>query len=246
MDTIQAIIVDDEKLARSIIREYLADHQDVEIVAECSNGFEAVKAITELKPHLTFLDVQMPKLNGFEVLELIEADLAVVFVTAYEQYAVKAFEVHAVDYLLKPFSKERFDEALQRAKDKLAKNDFIPQLDLINAVRPKGETVERILVRDGSRVFVIPADKIDFIEAQDDYVSIRTEGKSLLKKQRLSDLQAILDPKRFVRIHRSYILNVERLSRLELYAKDSRMAILKDGTKLQVSRSGYDKLKELL
>jgi two-component system, LytTR family, response regulator len=246
MDRIQTIIVDDEKLARSIIREYLAEHPEVEIVSECSNGFEAVKAITELRPQLTFLDVQMPKLNGFEVLELIEADLAVIFVTAYEQYAVKAFEVHAVDYLLKPFSKERFDEALERAKDKLERNEYFPQLDLINAVRTKGETVERILVRDGTRVFVIPADDIDFIEAQDDYVSIRAAGKSHLKKQRLSDLQSLLDPKRFVRIHRSTILNIERLSRLELYAKDSRMAILKDGTKLQVSRSGYDKLKELL
>jgi two-component system LytT family response regulator len=246
MDKIQTIIVDDEKLARSIIREYLAEHAEIEIVSECSNGFEAVKAITELKPQLTFLDVQMPKLNGFEVLELIEADLAVIFVTAYEQYAVKAFEVHAVDYLLKPFSKERFDEALERAKDKLERNEYFPQLDLINAVRTKGETVERILVRDGTRVFVIPAGDIDFIEAQDDYVSIRAVGKSHLKKQRLSDLQSLLDPKRFVRIHRSTILNIERLSRLELYAKDSRMAILKDGTKLQVSRSGYDKLKDLL
>ena len=246
MESIKTIIVDDEKLARSIIHEYLTEHPEIEIVAECSNGFEAVKAITELQPDLTFLDVQMPKLNGFEVLELIEADLAVIFVTAYEQYAVKAFEVQAVDYLLKPFSKERFDEALERAKLMIDRKEYLPQLDLISAVRPKGETIERILVRDGSKVFVIPSDKIDFIEAQDDYVSIRAEGKSHLKKQRLADLQSILDPKRFVRIHRSTILNVERLSRLELYAKDSRMAILKDGTQLQVSRSGYDKLKELL
>jgi two-component system LytT family response regulator len=246
METIRAIIVDDEGLARSIIREYLAERPDIQIVAECSNGFEAVKAVTELKPNLAFLDVQMPKLNGFEVLELIEVDLAVIFVTAYEQYAVKAFEVHAVDYLLKPFSRERFDEALAHAEEKLGRGEFPPALDVINAARPTGESIERVLVRDGSRVFVIPAGKIDYIEAQDDYVAIKTEGKSHLKKQRLSDLQALLDPKRFVRIHRSYILNVECLARLELYAKDSRIAVLKDGTKLQVSRSGSEKLKELL
>jgi len=246
METTRAIIVDDEELARSIIREYLADHVEIEIVAECSNGFEAVKAVTELNPDLLFLDVQMPKLNGFEVLELVESDVIVVFITAYEQYAVKAFEVHAVDYLLKPFSRERFDEALERAKEKLELREFPPQQEIISSARPKGETIERVLVRDGSRVFVIPAEKIDYIEAQDDYIAIKSEGKTHLKKQRLSDLQALLDPKRFVRVHRSYILNIDRLSRLELYAKDSRMAILKDGTQLQVSRSGYDKLKELL
>lgn len=246
MDLMRAIIVDDEELARSIIREYLAEHPDIEIVGECSNGFEAVKSVTDLKPDLLFLDVQMPKLNGFEVLELIERDIAVVFTTAYEQYAVKAFEVHAVDYLLKPFSRERFEEALFHAREKMARNELIPQTEILSAARPKDETVERILVRDGSRVFVIPAESIDFIEAQDDYVAIKADGKSHLKKQKLSQLQAVLDPKKFVRIHRSTILNVDRLARLELYAKDSRMAILKDGTKLQVSRSGYDALKELL
>lgn len=246
MDTIKALIIDDEELARSIIREFLSDHPDIQVVAECSNGYEAVKAVTELKPELLFLDVQMPKLNGFEVLELIESDLIVIFITAYEQYAVRAFEVHAVDYLLKPFSRERFDHALARAREKRTRKEFVPRLDILSATKPSNEPAERVLVRDGSRVFVIPTEKIDYIEAQDDYVAIRSEGKSHLKKQRLSDLQAMLSPRKFVRIHRSYILNVDRLARLELYAKDSRMAILKDGTKLQVSRSGYDALKELL
>jgi two-component system LytT family response regulator len=246
MDSIRTIIVDDEELARSIIREYLGDHPEIVIEAECSNGFEAVKAVTELNPDLVFLDVQMPKLNGFEVLELLETDVAVIFITAYEQYAVKAFEVHAIDYLLKPFSRERFDEALERAKEKLDRQVFLPRQEIIQSARPKGELVERVLVRDGSKVFVIPANKIDYIEAQDDYVAIKSDGKSHLKKQRLADLESILDPKRFVRIHRSYILNVDRLARLELYAKDSRMAILKDGTQLQVSRTGYDKLKGML
>lgn len=246
MGPIRTIIVDDEDLARSIIREYLEGHPEIVIESECSNGFEAVKAITELKPDLVFLDVQMPKLNGFEVLELIESDISVVFVTAYEQYAVKAFEVHAIDYLLKPFSRERFDEALERAKEKMEKDIFFPQEEILEAARPKGEPAERVLVRDGSKVFVLPANTIDYIEAQDDYVAIKCNGKSHLKKQRLADLESILDPKRFVRIHRSYILNVDRLARLELYAKDSRMAILKDGTKLMVSRAGYEKLKGLL
>ena len=142
MDAIRAIIVDDEELARSIIREYLDDRPNIQIVAECSNGYEAVKAATDLKPNLLFLDVQMPKLNGFEVLELIEADMAVIFITAYEQYAVKAFEVHAVDYLLKPFSRERFDEALARAQEKLARNEFVPRLEILHAARPANETVE--------------------------------------------------------------------------------------------------------
>ena len=246
MDPIQAIIVDDEELARSIVREYLSDHPEIQIIAECSNGFEAVKTVTEHKPDLAFLDVQMPKLNGFEVLELVETDLAVVFTTAYDQFAVKAFEVHAVDYLLKPFSRERFEEALSRAKEKIAHQQIAPARDFLDAVKPSHEKIERILVRVGSGVVVIPVDKIDYIEAQDDYVAIKAEGKVHLKKQSLADLDSRLDPKRFVRIHRSYILNVERLARLELYSKDSRMSILKDGTKLQISRTGYEKLKELL
>jgi two-component system LytT family response regulator len=246
MEKLRTVVIDDEDLARSIVREYLSSHQDVEIVAECSNGFEAVKAITELKPDLLFLDVQMPKLDGFEVLELVDQHPAVIFVTAYDQYAVRAFEVHAVDYLLKPFGKKRFDEALALARQKIARRESVPLSDVVAAARPKDLPLERLLVRDGSRVHVIAVEKLDFVEAQDDYVALKSEGKTHLKQQRLSELEALLDPKRFVRIHRSYILNVERLARLELYAKDSRMAILKDGTKLPVSRAGYEKLKGLL
>jgi len=246
MEKLRTVVIDDEDLARSIVREYLSSHPDVEIVAECSNGFEAVKAITELQPDLLFLDVQMPKLDGFEVLELVEQHPAVIFVTAYDQYAVKAFEVHAVDYLLKPFGKERFDEALALARQKIARRESVPLSDVVAAARPKDVPLERLLVRDGSKVHVIAVEKLDYVEAQDDYVALKSEGKTHLKQQRLSELEALLDPKRFVRIHRSYILNVERLARLELYAKDSRMAILKDGTKLPVSRAGYEKLKGLL
>ena len=244
--TISAIVVDDETLAREVLREHIASHPELTVVAECANGFDAVKTITEMKPDLLFLDIQMPKLNGFEVLELIEHQPAVIFVTAYDQYALKAFEVHAVDYLLKPFSRDRFEEALTHAKNRLERAKPLPIPEIVAAAQANDQPIERILVREGSKVHVIPVEKIDFIEAQDDYVSIRTEGKNLLKQHRLSNLEESMDQKRFVRIHRKYILNVDRLARIELYAKDSRVAILKDGTKLQVSRAGYEKLKKLL
>jgi two-component system LytT family response regulator len=242
----RTIIVDDEELARGLVREYLAAYPDIEIVAECSNGFEAVKAATELKPNLMFLDIQMPKLNGFEVIELIDDPPAVIFVTAFDQYALKAFEVHAVDYLLKPYSKQRFDEALSHAREHLSPRTSLRTKEIAAAAKPKDQLLERVLIKEGSKVLVIPAEKIDYVEAQDDYVSFRVEGKSHLKMQRLSDLETMLDPRRFVRIHRSYILNIERLAKIELYAKDSRTAILKDGTQLTVSRTGYEKLKALL
>lgn len=243
---IRTIIVDDEELARVLVREYLATHPDIEIVAECANGFEAVKAATELSPDLMFLDIQMPKLSGFEVLELIEHPPTVIFVTAFDQYALKAFEVHAVDYLLKPYSKERFDEALAYAVEHLDKRLPEKTKDIIAFAKPENQLLERVLIKEGSKVLVVPVEKIDYIEAQDDYVSFRVEGKSHLKMQRLSELGASLDSRQFVRIHRSYILNIERLAKIELYAKDSRTAILKDGTRLPVSRTGYSKLQELL
>ncbi|MCK9408066.1 MAG: response regulator [Bacteriovoracaceae bacterium] len=241
-----AIIVDDEELARSLIREYLSSHPEIKIVAECANGFEAVKAVTELKPELMFLDIQMPKLSGFEVIELLDESPEVIFVTAFDQYAVKAFDVHAVDYLLKPFGKERFDEALHHAVERIRSKEPIKVKAVVAEAKQSGQPLERILIKEGSKVLVIHADKLDYIEAQDDYISVRAEGKSHLKMQRLSALELLLDDRRFVRIHRSYILNIERLSKIELYAKDSRTAILKDGTQLPVSRSGYDRLKELL
>jgi two-component system, LytTR family, response regulator len=244
-DIIQTIIVDDEEPARLILREFLSTHEEVKIIAECANGFDAVKAITESKPDLVILDIQMPKLNGFEVLELVDRPPAVIFATAYNQYAIKAFEVHAVDYLLKPFSKERLTEALVHAKGHLKKKSF-PVQELASAAGMRPSPLERILVKDGSKVHVIPVDKIDYIEAQDDYVAIKSDGKTHLKQERMAELERELDTSKFVRVHRSYILNLERIARIELYAKDSRMAILKDGTKLLISRAGYDKLKGLL
>jgi len=243
---IKAIIVDDEDLARELVREYLSAHTNVEIVAECANGFEAVKAVTELNPDLMFLDIQMPKLTGFEVLDLIDNPPAVIFVTAFDQYALKAFEVHAVDYLLKPYSEQRFDEALSHALERIETKQPTKTKEVVAAAKPQDQLLERVLIKEGSKVLVIPVEKIDYIEAQDDYVSFRVEGKSHLKMQRLAELEASLDNRSFVRIHRSFILNIERLAKIELYAKDSRTAILKDGTQLPVSRTGYDKLKELL
>lgn len=243
---IAAVIVDDEELARAILREYLAAHPEIEIVAECANGFEAVKAVSELTPDLLFLDIQMPKLNGFEVLELMGPGPAVIFVTAYDQYALRAFEVHAVDYLLKPFTPERLAEALERARQRMERNEASPVPALVKQARASAKPVERVLVKDGSRVHVIPVEKIDYIQAQDDYVGIKAAGKEYLKQDTMAELESLLPPERFIRIHRSYILNIDRLMRLEPYAKDSRVAILADGTQLPVSRAGYARLKPLL
>jgi two-component system LytT family response regulator len=245
-DRLRVVVVDDEPLARSVVREYASADPSLEIVADCANGFEAVKAVSELKPDLVLLDVQMPKLDGFEVLELLGRDQPVVFITAYDQYALKAFEVHAVDYLLKPFSAERFQEAMERARERLRAKAAMPVEDLVREARPKTGPIARVLIRDGANVHVIPVDKIDYVEAQDDYVAFKSEGKQFLKDQTLSAVEATLDPARFVRIHRSFILNIDRIAKVELYAKDSRMAILRDGTRLPVSRAGYARLSQLL
>ncbi|MBA2305857.1 MAG: response regulator transcription factor [Acidobacteria bacterium] len=244
--TLRVVIVDDEPLARAVIREFLTPHPGVEVVADCANGFEAVKAVTDLAPDLMFLDVQMPKLDGFEVLELLGRAMPVIFTTAYDQYALRAFEVHAVDYLLKPFNEERFAEALTRARARIQAQELPPIDELVAAARPRQGPVERVLIRDGSQVHVLPVDRIDYVEAQDDYISFRADGKDYLKDQTLAAAEMQMDPARFVRIHRSYLLNIERIARVELYAKDSRVAILRDGRRLPVSRAGYTRLAKLL
>jgi len=242
---IGALIVDDEDLARHVVRELLTAHPEVEILAECANGFEAVKAFAEHNPDLIFLDVQMPKLTGFDVLELIGEDVSVIFTTAYDQYAMRAFEVHAVDYLLKPIGKERFEEALARAKRRLGEK-MPPAQKLAESARPPQQFLERIVVKDGTRVTLIPIGKLDYAEAQDDYVALASQGKKHLKQQTIASLEACLDPNCFVRVHRSYILNLERVVRIEPYGKDSRLAILADGARLPVSRAGYARLQSLL
>ena len=241
----RAVIVDDEELARRVLRELLRAHNEVEVVAECPNGFEAVKAVAELKPDLLFLDVQMPKLDGFEVLELIAEGPAVIFVTAYDQYALRAFEAHAVDYLLKPFGADRLKVALERTKERLG-GKLPPPAELAAAARPPAQYLERIVVKDGSRVHIIPVAKLDYAEAQDDYVALAVEGKKHLKQQTLSNLEKALDPERFLRIHRSYIVNLDRLGKVEPYGKDTHVVVLTTGAQLPVSRSGYARLREIL
>ena len=243
---LRVIVVDDEPLARTVIREYLKAHPGVEGVAECGHGFEAVRAVSELTPELMFLDVQMPKLDGFEVIELLGRSVPVIFTTAFDKYALRAFEVHAVDYLLKPFDEARFAEALSRARARIQAKDVLAVDDLIADARPRQGPVERVLIRDGSQVHVIPIERIDYVEAQDDYVCFKADGKDYLKDQTMAAVEALLDPARFVRIHRSYLLNIERIVRVELYAKDSRVAILRDGRRLPVSRAGYARLAKLL
>jgi two-component system LytT family response regulator len=243
---LRVVIVDDEPLARAVIREYLKPHPGVDVVAECGNGFEAVKAVSELSPDLMFLDVQMPKLDGFEVLELIGRSVPVVFTTAFDKYALRAFEVHAVDYLLKPFDEARFAEALSRARARIQAKEVVAVDELVSDARPRTGPVERVLIRDGSQVHVLPVERIDYVEAQDDYVCFKADGKDYLKDQTMAAVEASLDPNRFVRIHRSYLLNIERIARVELYAKDSRVAILRDGRRLPVSRAGYARLAKLL
>jgi two-component system, LytTR family, response regulator len=242
---IRTLIVDDEDLARHVIRELLSAHPEIEIVAECANGLEAVKAFTKHQPDLIFLDVQMPKLTGFDVLELIGTDVSVIFTTAYDQYAMRAFEVHAVDYLLKPIGRDRFDVAVDRAKNRF--NERMPApAELAASARPPGQYLERLVVKDGTRVTFISIDKLDYAEAQDDYVGLASQGRKHLKQQTIASLEACLDPQNFVRIHRSYIVNLERVARIEPFGKDSRIAILSDGSRLPVSRSGYNRLKTLL
>jgi two-component system LytT family response regulator len=242
---LRTIVVDDEELARQVLRELLSAHEEIEVVAECRNGLEAVKAVAEHKPDLLFLDVQMPKLTGFDVLELVGMDVPVIFVTAYDEYAMKAFDVHAIDYLLKPVGKERLAAALQRVK-KPATEKLPAPTELTTAARPAGQFAERLVVKDGTRVTLIPVTKLDYAEAQDDYVALASEGKKHLKQQTIASLEAALDPKQFVRIHRSYVVNLERVTRIEPYGKESRVAILSNGAKLPVSRAGYARLQALL
>lgn len=244
----RVLIVDDEALARAYLVEQLGSRPDIEIVGQAANGFEAVKLAEELSPDLMLLDVQMPKLSGFEVLDLLaDRAPAVVFVTAHDEFALRAFEVHAVDYLMKPVEPARLVEALERAAERLRNHTPPPAVhDLAMAARPEGRPLERVLIREGGKVHVLPIDKIDFVEAQDDYLSFASGGKRQRKQQTMAEIEQQLDRSRFVRIHRSFLLNIERLARIEPYAKDSWLAILADGSKLPVSRTGYSRLKELM
>ncbi len=239
---IRTLIVDDEALARGLVREYLQTHDDIEIVAECDNGFDAVKTIADLRPDLIFLDIQMPRLSGLEVLELTQRDHGVIFTTAYDQHALKAFDLRAVDYLLKPFAQARFDEALVRARTLLGQaSTGLRAL----AAQPVGK-LERLLVRERNQVFVLALGTVACIEAQDDYIQIYCPGKTYLKTQSLGDLETRLDPTLFVRVHRSWIINLAQLKNIERLAKDSFVAVLHTGQQVPISRAGHERIKALI
>jgi two-component system LytT family response regulator len=244
--SIRVLIVDDEEPARALLAELLSRAAGVEVVGESSNGLEAVRAASEKKPDAVFLDIEMPKLDGFEVMELLDPAIAVVFVTAYDHYAVKAFEVEAVDYVLKPFREERLLEALERARDRARLRQRADPARLAAAMRPAGSWASRIVVKDGSDVHVIAVSRLDYVEARDDAVALKADGKAYRKAQTLASLEQALDPARFLRVHRSYLVNVDRLRRVELYSKNSHVAILADGTRIPVSREGHARLKTLL
>ena len=241
---IRVLIVDDEAPARALLREMLGAEADVEILGEAATGLEAVKAASELRPDAVFLDIEMPKLDGFEVLELLDPQVAVVFVTAYDSHAVRAFEVHAVDYVLKPYRAERLREALVRARARVGQRPA-PGL-LARAARPDGQFARRVVVKDGAHIQVIPAERLDYAQAQDDYIALRTEGKTFLKNQTLGALETSLDPSQFVRVHRSYLVRLDRIRAIEPYGKNDHVAILADGSRVPVSRDGYARLRELL
>ncbi|MCE2742486.1 MAG: LytTR family transcriptional regulator DNA-binding domain-containing protein [Fluviicola sp.] len=237
------IIIDDEPLARAIVKEYLKDHEDFEVIAECNDGFEGIKKISELKPDLIFLDVQMPKINGFEMLELIPDEPSVIFTTAFDEYALKAFEASAVDYLLKPFPKDRFDNALSKWK-KAEKSSSVSSLNEIDNKQPDEHL--RIVIKDGSEIKIIPTTDIHYFEAYDDYVKVYTRDKYHLKKKTMNYFEKALNPNQFVRIHRSYIININELTKIESFEKNSYVAILKSGKRVPISRTAYGPLKESL
>ncbi|MDH4090258.1 MAG: LytTR family transcriptional regulator DNA-binding domain-containing protein [Cyclobacteriaceae bacterium] len=244
---IKAILIDDEPLARSIVMEYLKAFPEISVLQECNDGFEGVKAIAVHKPELIFLDIQMPKINGFEMLELIDEPPAVIFTTAFDEYAIKAFESNAIDYLLKPFSKERFEMAIQKwlQQRTLPATTSTTESILSEEVRQPEER-NRIVVKEGSNIRIIPVHEVQYIEAYDDYVKIFTQKEMFLKKKTMSFYEKNLDASQFVRIHRSYILNLQHLTRIEPLEKETYVALLKSGVKVSLSKSGYAKLKTVL
>ncbi|TMI65886.1 MAG: response regulator [Bacteroidetes bacterium] len=239
------VIIDDEPLARSIVKEYLQKHTELELSQECGDGFEGVKAIQQHKPDLIFLDIQMPKINGFEMLELVDERPAVIFTTAFDEYAIKAFEAHAIDYLLKPFNQERFDKAIAKWLQQ-ADSTKESTKDLLETASLSPAQAQRIVIKDGSKIKIIPAHEVFYLEAADDYVKVHTKDGYFLKSKTMGHFEQVLDANQFVRSHRSYIINISQITRIDPYEKDNHVAVLKSGAKVPVSRSGYPKLKSVL
>ncbi len=245
---IKVIIIDDEKLAREIIKSYLSKFDNVQLLSECADGFEGIKQINEQKPDLIFLDIQMPKLTGFEMLEILEEPPVIIFTTAFDQYALKAFEVNATDYLLKPFSEVRFAEALNKAIKLITNIPPVKQeLDgLVKSVEKRNEFLDRVIIKSGQKIQIIPIEAISYIEAQDDYTMLYTEKGNFLKQKTMKYFEENLDQKNFLRIHRSYIIKLSSIKQIELLEKESYRVLLHDGKKLPVSKSGYQNLKEII
>ncbi|MBC7947168.1 MAG: LytTR family transcriptional regulator DNA-binding domain-containing protein [Chitinophagaceae bacterium] len=242
----KVVIIDDEPLARSMVKEYLQKHPQLELAAECGDGFEGLKAIQQFQPDLIFLDIQMPKINGFEMLELIEQPPAVIFTTAFDEYAIKAFEAHAIDYLLKPFNQERFNKAVAKWKEQKTSATENKTEDLLETASLSPAQSQRVVVKNGSKIKIIPVHEIYYLEAADDYVKIHTQDGYFLKNKTMSHFEQVLDEQQFVRSHRSYIINIQQITRIDPYEKDNHVAVLRTGTKVPVSRSGYGKLKSVL
>jgi two-component system LytT family response regulator len=245
---IRALLIDDEPLARMVVREYLQGYPQIEVLQECGDGFEGLKAIQQYQPDLIFLDVQMPKINGFEMLELVDEQPAVIFTTAFDEYAIKAFETHATDYLLKPFSKDRFNKAIEKflAQAPATAAPKKEQEQLLETASHSPAQHERIVVKTGTKVKIIPVADVQYLQADDDYVSVFTQEGSYLKNKTMSFFEQTLDGRQFVRVHRSYIVSVQEITRIDPYEKDSHLAILKSGAKIPVSKTGYVKLKQVL
>jgi two-component system LytT family response regulator len=251
---ITAVLIDDEPLARLIVREYLQSHSNITVLQECNDGFEGLKAIQQHHPDLIFLDIQMPKINGFEMLELVEDPPAVIFTTAFDEYAIRAFETHAVDYLLKPFSKERFDKALRKWLDQhepepaVAGNPATPaaQQSLLDTAAESPAQQQRVVVKTAGKIKIIPIEDIHYFEAADDYVKIHTHNGAFLKNRTMGYFEKVLDPTRFVRTHRSYILNIQQVTRIDPYEKDGHLCLLSSGAQVPVSKAGYVKLRAVL
>lgn len=241
---IKALLIDDEALARDVVKHYLNDYPEVQVVAECSDGFEGIKAIAQHQPDFIFLDIQMPKISGFEMLELVDKHPAVIFTTAFDEYAIRAFEVNAVDYLLKPIEKARFDQAMQKLPAKLAKG--AEQQEWLESTSLAPVQHGRVVVKNAGVIKIIPVNDIHYLEADDDYVKLSTTEGIFQKNKTMSFFEQTLDPAQFIRIHRSYIINLAEVTKIELKEKDSYVVLLKSGIWLPVSRTGYIKLKASL
>jgi len=245
-EKLRTIIVEDEELARKLMKSFLAKIETIELIAECENGFEGVKMINELKPDLVFLDIQMPKITGFEMLELLEHKPHIIFATAYDQYALKAFDFNAADYLLKPYSQARLNEAVAKVLERIRSEGKESNVAEKVSEFPRDEYLDRVVVKDRNKIHIAPVSAVRYIESMDDYVMIYTTEGRWMKQKTMKYFENALNPKNFVRIHRSYIVKVDEIAEIQQYEKESYVVVLHDKTKLKVSKTGYKNLKEVL